>query len=306
MVANQLSIQEVDFESDSFMYSEGIREFVEEHALNSALGGGGEHPFNFREIFGTSSDGDRRYNTPRVWDGLRLLAPEIAKEHTVVDSDLPFVFRPNRLLGVEDVAAVLSSHFDETEFDPIGTAGDEFSRKRYRAIALSRTQESHVLQIEGVFGLSAEQCAQAALKGELASPICWVALGTPCFSPYMPLFCDAHMWPACFDDAAPKPDLSHPYWVFRSLQAVSDARFAVTQVRSGDYKSEQWQKALRHAQHVHREALVAPAEERAAVYEKGNSELASWVVADAQKHLATLLLDLSIASPLTFKMNPNL
>ena len=49
-----------------------------------------------------------------------------------------------------------------------------------------------------------------------------------------------------------------------------------------------------------------PAEERAAVYEKGNSELASWVVADAQKHLATLLLDLSIASPLTFKMNPNL
>ena len=122
----------------------------------------------------------------------------------------------------------------------------------------------------------------------------------------MPLFCDAHMWPACFDDAAPKPDLSHPYWVFRSLQAASDARFAVTQVRSGDYKSEQWQKALRHAQHVHREALAAPVEERAAVYEKGNSELASWVVADAQKHLATLLLDLSIASPLTFKMNPNL
>lgn len=70
VVANQLSIQEVDFESDSFIYSEGIREFVEEHALNSALGGGGEHPFNFREIFGTSSDGDRRYNTPRVWDGL--------------------------------------------------------------------------------------------------------------------------------------------------------------------------------------------------------------------------------------------
>ena len=306
VVANQLSIQEVDFESDSFMYSEGIREFVDEHALNGALGVGEGRPFNFREIFGTSSDGDRRYNTPRVWDGLRLLAPEIAKEHTVVDSDLPFVFRPNRLLGVEDVAAVLSSHFDETEFDPIGTAGDEFSRKRYRAIALSRTQESHVLQIEGVFGLSAEQCAQAALKGELASPICWVALGTPCFSPYMPLFCDAPMWPACFDDAEPKPDLGHPYWVFRSLQAASDARFAVTQVRSGDYKSEQWQKALRHAQRVHREALAAPVEERAAVYEKGNSDLAQWVVADAQKHLAALLLDLSIASPLTFKMNPNL
>ena len=71
-------------------------------------------------------------------------------------------------------------------------------------------------------------------------------------------------------------------------------------------RSRRCVRALRHAQHVHREALAAPAEERAAVYEKGNSELASWVVADAQKHLATLLLDLSIASPLTFKMNPNL
>lgn len=162
------------------------------------------------------------------------------------------------------------------------------------------------MQIEGVFGLSAEQCAQAALAGELASPICWVALGTPCFSPYMPLFCDAPVWPACFNNAAPKPDLNHPYWVFRSLQAASDARSAVTNVRASDYKGEQWQKALRHAQRVHREALAAPVEERAAVYEQGNGELAQWVVSDAQKHLATLLLDLSIASPLTFKMNPNL
>ena len=137
VVANQLSIQEVDFESDSFMYSEGIREFVEEHALNSVLGGGGEHPFNFREIFGTSSDGDRRYNTPRVWDGLRLLAPEIAKEHTVVDSDLPFVFRPNRLLGVEDVRRcfrAISTKPNSTPLAPLAT------NSRANAIALSRSR----------------------------------------------------------------------------------------------------------------------------------------------------------------------
>ena len=76
-------------------------------------------------------------------------------------------------------------------------------------------------------------------------------------------------------------------------------------MRSGDYKSEQWQKpcGMRSTCIARHWRLLA--EERAAVYEKGNSELASWVVADAQ-HLATLLLDLSIASPLTFKMNPNL
>ncbi len=306
VVANQLSIQNVDFGSDDFMHSKGIREFVEEHSLNPAFRGQDDAPFNFREIFGTSSDGDRRYNTPRVWDGLRLLAPEIAAQHTLVDGDLPFVFRPNRLLGVEDVAAVLSSHFDETEYDPIGSAGDAFTRKRYRAIALSRTQESHVLQLEGVFGLSGEQCADAALRGELASPVCWVALGTPCFSPYIPLFCDVDAWPECFDNATPQPDLSHAYWVFRSLEAACDARADVTRVRAADYKDEQWQKTLRHAEAYHRKALQAEPGERGAIYEQANDELATWVVADARKQLADVLLDLSIASPLTFKMNPNL
>ena len=320
VVANQLSIQQVDFDSDDFMYSDGIREFVEEHSLNPSKPAGfvaqcsedlpkqaaSLPTFNFREIFGTSSDGDRRYNTPRVWDGLRLLAPEIAMQHELTDDDMPFVFRPNRLLGVEDVAAVLSSHFDETVYDPIGTAGDEFSRKRYRAIALSRTQESHVLQLEGVFGLTAQQCADAAFRGELASPVCWVALGTPCYSPYMPLFCDVDAWPECFDNATPKPDLSHAYWVFRSLEAAGDARAAVTNVRVSDYKDEQWQKALRHAERVRRQAAEASAGDKRAIYTQANDELAEWAVSDARKQLAELLLDLSVASPLTFKMNPNL
>ncbi len=306
VVANQLSIQEVSFGSDDFMYSDGIREFVEAHSLNPAPVKNGRRPFNFRDIFGTSSQGDRRYNTPRVWDGMRLLAPSLASRYSLTSGDMPFVFRPDRLLGVEDVAAVLSSHFDETDFDPIGTLGDEFSRKRYRAISLSRTQESHVIQIEAAPDFSPSQSAEASLAGELASPICWVALATPSFSPYMPLFCDVDVWPAQLDNATPKPDLSHPYWVFRSLEAASDVRAALVQTRVSDYKDEQWQKAFRHAEKTRKAALGLPADARKKLYEKANEEFANEAVGDARRQLAELLLDLSVASPLTFKMNPNL
>lgn len=306
VVANQLSIQEVSFESDDFMFSEGIDRFVEEHCLNPARLENGSRPFNFRDIFGTSSQGDRRYNTPRVWDGLRLLAPDLAQRHSLTDGDMPFVFRPNRLLGVGDVAAVLSSHFDETEFDPIGTSGDEFSRKRYRAISLSRTQESHVIQLESSPSLTADQCALGVSSGKLASPICWVALGTPSFSPYMPLFCDVESWPAQLDNATPKPDLSHPYWVFRSLESASDVRASLVASRVSDYKDEQWQKALRHAEKTSAAVRALGPDERASFYASANEEFASSAVADARRQLAELLLDLSVASPLTFKMNPNL
>ncbi len=122
----------------------------------------------------------------------------------------------------------------------------------------------------------------------------------------MPLFCDVDVWPAQLDNATPKPDLSHPYWVFRSLEAASDVRAALVQTRVSDYKDEQWQKAFRHAEKTRKAALGLPADARKKLYEKANEEFANEAVGDARRQLAELLLDLSVASPLTFKMNPNL
>ena len=59
--ANRVSIQQVDFNNtDEFMWSEGIQEFVEKNHLNTDKTG-----WNFRHIFGTDNLKDRHYNTPR-------------------------------------------------------------------------------------------------------------------------------------------------------------------------------------------------------------------------------------------------
>ncbi len=70
VVANQLAIQVIDFNSDDFMFSTGIQEFVKTNQLWPA-----DQAFNFREIFGTHDDSDLHYNTPRVWIGQKLLTP---------------------------------------------------------------------------------------------------------------------------------------------------------------------------------------------------------------------------------------
>ncbi|MBA1394156.1 C69 family dipeptidase, partial [Lactobacillus sp. XV13L] len=59
VVANQVAIQEVDFEDNyNFMYKDDLKEFVIEHHLNPE-----PNHFNFRLIFGTHSEADEHYNT---------------------------------------------------------------------------------------------------------------------------------------------------------------------------------------------------------------------------------------------------
>ncbi|MBM9834556.1 C69 family dipeptidase, partial [Enterococcus faecalis] len=63
-----------------------------------------------------------------------------------IDQELPFVCYPKQKLSVEDVKWALSSHFQNTPFDPYGT-GSETQKTQFRSIALNRNQQVHILQI---------------------------------------------------------------------------------------------------------------------------------------------------------------
>lgn len=307
VVANQIAIQEVDFESDDFMSSRGIREFVDAHALNP-------HPdsFDFRRIFGTATEQDLHYNTPRVWDGQRILTPSAVQAPE--SFDLPFIRRADFKIGVEDVARVLSSHFDLTEFDPLGRRGDAKSRTRYRAIALSRTQESHIIQMppvtaQGAASLQGAANSQGAGTEALApSPVCWTAVGTPGFSPYLPLFTDVDAWPKQLDGARyTEPDLDNAYWLFRSIQALSDARFGVTERLVRSFSSAQRQKMHAHLlKERANEASQETREGRNACLRLANERLLEEAMADAHVQLGSLMKALAQASPLSFTMDSNL
>ncbi len=355
VIANQLSIQEVDFDSPDFMASPGIRAFVEAHHLNP-------HPgrFNFRAIFGTATDRDLHYNTPRVWYGQRLCTPSAVQEPE--SFDLPFIRRPDFKLGVEDVARVLSSHYDLTEFDPVGIRGTAATRTRYRPIALACTQESHIIQMppvaHGVAACAAEVdskgagadgkttrgegeswggsvvCAGAeadteAAAGEPApvgsvssvgstsgvpaagftsSPVCWLAVGTPGVSPYLPLFTDVERWPAALDGAGwTQPSVENAYWVYRGLQALSTARYGLTEKLAQAFASKQQQIMVQHWEKTRRaeQEATSPAE-REALLTQANEELVAKALAEARTQMGTLMKALAESSPLSYTMDASL
>ncbi len=109
---NQTGIQEIDFDDpDSFMFSKDLRKFAQAHHLNPS-----SH-FNFRKIFGSDTQLDRHYNTPRAWYGQRYFDPESVKDKTPMSNDLPFICHANRKITIEDIKFVLSSHYQDTPYD---------------------------------------------------------------------------------------------------------------------------------------------------------------------------------------------
>lgn len=206
---NNMCIQEIDFDdSDNFMYAPGIQEFVEKYHLNPYPG-----KFNFRKIFATEDEADAYYNTPRTWYGQKLFNPSIEQEPT--SQDMPFIRRPEKKIAVEDVEFFLSSHYNQTPYDPMETysSGTPDEMKRFRSIALDRNQSSCILQIRN--DVPAEYAA-----------IQWINFGFYCYSPYVPFFTNINDTPENYATAS---ETFHPeksaYWMYKLLQVIVEPRY---------------------------------------------------------------------------------
>ncbi|MGN1284697.1 MAG: C69 family dipeptidase [Candidatus Limosilactobacillus intestinavium] len=206
---NNMCIQEIDFDdSDNFMYAPGIQKFVEKYHLNPYPG-----KFNFRKIFATEDEADAYYNTPRTWYGQKLFNPSIEQEPT--SQDMPFIRRPEKKIAVEDVEFFLSSHYNQTPYDPMGTysSGTPDEMKRFRSIALDRNQSSCILQIRN--DVPAEYAA-----------IQWINFGFYCYSPYVPFFTNINDTPENYATAS---ETFHPeksaYWMYKLLQVIVEPRY---------------------------------------------------------------------------------
>ena len=205
---NIACIEEVDFDDpDNFMYAPGIRDFVDKYHLNPDPG-----HFNYRDIFGTHDEGDAYYNFPRAWYGQKMFTPSVKQDPT--SSHIPFCQRPDHLMSVQDVQNFLSSHYQETKYDPMGTysSGDERERKLFRPLALDRNQNSSVLQIRN--DVPAKYAA-----------IQWVNLGFHAFSPYVPFFANANDTPDNYKVAGKNYSPDSAYWMYKLMQVITEPRY---------------------------------------------------------------------------------
>ena len=208
LAPNQTGIQEIDFDApDDFQYSADLKAFAEKYHLNKAKKG-----FNFRDIFGEDTQADHFYNTPRVWYAQKMLNPEVDQDPE--SRTMPFSRVPSHLLSVEDVAMILSSHYQATEFDPYGQTGTAETRHRYRPIGMNRNQEMHILQIRPNMPK-----AHAAIH--------WLAEGVNIFNSPVPFFANCTTTPENFQyTPTDKSSTDSFYWLNKLIAMVADPLFA--------------------------------------------------------------------------------
>ena len=221
---NQLGIDEFDLEDalgdqEEYMCSEDLAEFIETNHLDLAVEN--TTPFNPRDAFGSHSDSDHVYNTPRAWYMQRFLNPydEVwdgpDADHKPTSDDIPWARQPERKVTIEDIKYVLSSHYQGTPFDPYGQLGDERTRHMYRPIGINRQSQLSVMQIR-------------PYRPQASRALQWIAYGSNPFNTLMPFYANINATPKYLEDTTTRVTTENFYWENRIIAALCDAAFADT------------------------------------------------------------------------------
>lgn len=202
---NRFNIDDFEFDSDDTMSSTDLEELINKYHLNPDQEG-----YNLRHIFGSATIKDTRYNNPRAWYGQQYFNPEM--DTSPLDQDLPFICRTDKKISVEDVKWVLSSHYQNTVYDPYGTLGTDEEKELFRPIGINRNQELHILQIRN------------DVPAEIAG-IHWLAFGPNTFNAVVPFYSNVKDTPKNYKNTTGETDPTNIYWLGNIMALMGDADF---------------------------------------------------------------------------------
>lgn len=288
VAANQIAIEQIDFNDPAnYMWAPHIQEFVSDHGLNP------DHDqWNFRHIFGTNTKKDHHYNTPRVWFAQRYLNPIASVDQTPESPNMPFIRKPERKIAVEDIQYILKSHYNETKYDPLGD-GSDHDRKVYRAISLSRTAQSHILQMRNNVD-------------EKHAAVQWVELGVPSFCAYVPFFANADDTDASYRELPAKMNLDSAFWLNEALAMVVESHYNEFDEPDEDFQKDLDEWCRRKIAEVDAHAKTLDGKQLTTYLTAQNHEIAKYCNSKAKDLLFELMTQGTELSKLTFKMDPNL
>jgi dipeptidase len=260
---------------------------AENHLDLTVRRGGSDSVFNPREAFGSASDSDHVYNTPRAWSMQRYLNPRTCvwdgadADYTPESDDIPWSQRPERLVTIEDVKHVLSLHYQGTPYDCYGGKGTAESRKRYRPIGINRNSQLAVLQLRPY--------APAGCRA-----VQWMALGSNAFNALVALYPSVDTMPAYLTYTPENVSTESFYWANRLIAALADAQYGATVADVERYQMKIG--SLGHAMLAKTDKLVAetaPGNAEALLAE-ANEQLVSDVRRETEALLAKVLFAASM------------
>ena len=219
---NQLGIDHFDLADAEgaqvdHMASADLRAWMAENHLDLTLGGTGDE-FNPREAFGSASDSDHVYNTPRAWAIQRFLNPFSNTwdgpdaDFRPEDDDIPWCRTPERKVTIEDIKYALSLHYQGTPFDPYGRLGDDHTRGMYRPIGINRNSQLAVLQLR-------------PYEPEATRALVWVAFGSNPFNALVPFYGNVTTTPTYLANTGAQVSTESFYWANRLIAALADPHF---------------------------------------------------------------------------------
>jgi dipeptidase len=223
---NQLGIDDFDIKDafgkqENFMCSADLREWMKANNLDLSVDGETGH-FNPRDAFGSHSDTDHVYNTPRAWFMQRYLNPydedwdTDEALHNPESDDIPWARQPERKVTIEDIKYVLSSHYQGTPYDPYGKRGTHETRTMYRPIGINRQSELSVMEIR-----PDKPAAYAALQ--------WISFGSNPFNAIEPYYTNVDSTPAYLESTTTRVTTENHYWENRVIAALADEHYADNQ-----------------------------------------------------------------------------
>ena len=275
IAANQFSLDHFDFDDaegkeENYMCSKGLREFVinNDLCLNASLD---LKDFNPRLAFGSHTDADHVYNTPRTWYAVSRLSKNTYKEildKSPEDDDIPFELSPDKKITVNEVKYILASHYQGTPYDPYGK-GEDPRKGIYRPIGVNRT---------------AVMCLHQNKKGK--EPIQYLGFACNAFNGFVPFFPRVKKIPAYFSNTTMEVSTSSFYWASRLLGALADAHFSSNSIHIERYQEALDAKTLEVIVRANREFEKEGKKE---ILEKANSEIEKIALEETNKALNNVL-----------------
>ena len=219
VMPNQLGIDAFDLDDafgaqENHLCSADLREFIAKYHLDLAQDG----VFDPRAAFGSHTDSDHVYNTPRAWYMLRTLNPTTwvwdgpDADYTPASDDLPWCMVPEKKITVEDVKYVLSSHFQGTPYDPYAAYGEKNMRGAYRSIGINRNDFLSVIQM------------RPGMEND-CNVIEWIAFASNAFNVLVPFYADIDETPDYLCNTTGEVSTDNFYWSSRMIAAMADASY---------------------------------------------------------------------------------
>lgn len=218
LAPNQFGMDSFDLD-DAFgagkahLCSADLREFIAENKLDLNQNGA----FNPRDVFGSHTDMDHIYNTPRAWFMGRYLAPHSHRwegenaEFTPESDNIPWCLVPDRKVAVEDVKYLLSANYQGTPYNPYSNQ-DTGKRGMYRSIGINRTGVTSICQIR--------PDAPEAIKG-----LEWICFGSTTFDALLPVYTNVPKMPDYLQKVTLDASTENFYWASRLIGALADPNY---------------------------------------------------------------------------------